>query len=253
MSDNSHFSAEALLLAALHPDALETRAAEAHARTCVPCARELRRASAALDLIDAELRTDDSPADELRRVFQAVRRRIALAVAIPHVAVAVGCTVVLTALGSMSPTPARLLGAAALAAAGVALVWSATQGRALWALGGTFALSLLVALLSGRLGPVAADVGVTCMLAELIPAAFALGAVAVVGWRSHPLRSDPWRTVTLLATGMLIAQSGQIISCEMRDSIAHGVVFHMGAIVALTALLALALRPWRRTILTPEI
>jgi hypothetical protein len=198
-------------------------------------------------LIDAELHITPPSSQVLARAASPVLTRLALRIAVPFAVVTVGLVALLTSAAIMPLTPARGVGFALLAASGVALTWLAAAGRVRAALLGTFVASLAFAIGSARTDSLTLQGGPNCILAALIPTLFGLGAVALANFRGRPLRGDRWRAVALLASGLLIGQAGQIVSCGARENLIHGLVFHSGGVIVLTALLALLLRPWRST------
>jgi anti-sigma factor RsiW len=106
--------------------------------------------------------------------------------------------------------------------------------------------SLVAAALGGGAGPLELPTGEHCLL-TVVAAAAGVTAVAWLATRRGASRSlAPALGVWALA-GAVAGDAALQVACGARDSLAHLLVFHAGgvALVALLALLAARLRPFR--------
>jgi hypothetical protein len=239
MNEGRHFRLDAAAIASLPPDALERRAAEAHARSCFDCAQALQPGRKLLELIEANL---DGPAlspDILRAVSKQVRRRAALEVVGPAMGGALVLGMILAVLGRHPGEGARWVAAGSLASVATGLCWLAASGRI--AIRSTLVIaalaSIIFAVAFAGAGPIATSLGVVCVALEWIPAL--TGIAALLAFGQAPLLRDRWRSLAPLATSGLIAQAALIVRCPERMGAVHVLLFHSGGILVLCALYAI--------------
>jgi len=244
MTDCEVLCADAPGLVSLHADDPDRLAAFAHAASCRGCARALREAER-LHVVRAELGPSAAPVVALAGTAQAIgrelvrerRRRSGWAA----IAAAVVTAILVGFAGHRGGSGPDRVVAFALAAAGVALsALSATIP--VGALTGAAVAAGAAALIAGREGPLEAETGVWCVLAELACA----GVVVWTGWlalRGGTTRHARSAVAAAAAAGALAGAGALQITCSAHESALHLLVFHAGGVVLAATLAALIWRP----------
>lgn len=234
---------EAAGIAALRPDDPERAAAEAHASGCPGCARALEegeRLQSLLSEAPAELteaatgRAYEQIRGELRR--EAWRRAVGSGAAIS------AAVLVLVAF-ARTRSPSRADHALAAVLWATAVVLAAAASRTPRLVVGLSGLAVLAAAaISGGPGPLAASVGLDCVLSELGSAAAVVVAVwlALRGGTSSPARAT---IAAAAAAGAVAGGAALQVTCAAHGSMPHLLAFHVGGVVLAAAGAGLL---WRR-------
>lgn len=232
MIDCIRLRADAPGLAALSPEDPERIAAWAHADGCAGCARTLRGAERLQALVAA---CEALPLAEgaLQRASQAIladlrreaRRRMAAssAAACASLAAFVGFA------RNRSRSAEDWAWAAVLGALAIALA-AAARRRALLVVAAAVLAAATAAVAAGQPGPLAVDLGVHCLAAEIASAAMVVGAawLAIRGGTTSPARSA---VAAAAAAGALAGDAALQVTCQARDAIPHLLAFHAGGVV----------------------
>lgn len=244
MSPCERIRDEAAGIAALRPDDPERAAAEAHARGCAGCARALEE-GARLQALLAAAAPAASPEPAPGRAYEEIRGELgreARRRMLGSISAVTAAVLVLVAFArTRSPSPVDRALAAALWAAAVVLAAAASRAP-----GRVVGLSLLAVLaaaaLSGGPGPLAASVGIDCVLTELGSAAAVVGAVWLALRRGTTSAARP--TIAAAAAAGAVAGAAALqVTCSVHGSMPHLLAFHLGGVLLAAAGARLL---WRR-------
>jgi hypothetical protein len=231
--------AQAPSLMAMTADAPERQRAEAHARSCVPCARALQEGRQLLALIEGQPLPAPSPA-ALQRAAAPILRELQGA---PRFAAVVAAAVLAAwalplAMMRTPVTPGRALASsialgvlAALTSAFV--VTRAGRGAGLFVL-----LSAVSVIVPGATGGLETLLGLHCALTEALTAA-GVGAAAFLAARALGVAvADKRVLASALGGGALAGHAALEVGCRASHGVPHVLSFHT-APVALAVVLAL--------------
>jgi hypothetical protein len=242
-------AADALGLVALPQDAPERMGAEAHARTCADCTRELAEARRLLGMVDVALAALPAPSPAaLARASAPVLAdlapgggAVAARAGADRLALAVAAAVVAAwALPlALARGPIETGGPFALSLGLAALAAIASAATVRW--GGRVAaafpiLSALTAFLVGTGRALDAAGGVHCAFVETMTAA-GVGAAAWLAARG--LAKSPPRPEVVVAAvggGALAGHAALHLACGAATELPHVLVFHTGPVAIFVAL-----------------
>ena len=255
---SEHITHKAVFVAALPHDDPERVDAEAHARSCEPCARVLAESSALVARIDRAPAPPPPSADALRRVSAAIEAETAreragrprsLLVATAVMA-AWGVELVIAKRPAHDPASVAVsLGWALMAAALV----TRARVRPRWVLAGAVAASLVLVVASaGREdAQIYALLGIKCTLLELLAAGIPFGA-AIRFARQVRTSVDPWHASAIAAAGALAGQAALHLSCKVAHAGPHLLVFHFGAVLMAGLLARVGSSKWANSLAGDE-
>lgn len=251
MIDHSdHIADRAEFLAALSRDDPERKAADEHARSCMPCREALEEGVRFIGLLRQALPVPPSITDPAHaRAAPAGSRgrpvagtswndasgRFALSTI---VAVVVAWLFQLTVGGGFQMDRECLvvsLGILAVAIASVTIM----RGKEPLAVATVVATSGLFAYLSGTAAGLAPGIGIRCTFRELWAAAITWAIVVTIG-RRRGVTFNRWNVTAIAAAGALAAHAGQHLACAVPHSDAHLLVFHFGGVLLATLLGAMS-------------
>ena len=244
MTDCDRLRADAAGIAALAEGDLERRTALAHAATCEGCARALREAERLQDMLGewkpeplsgaALARASAAIEEELRR--EGRRRSI----------VAAGAAAFLAAvlLGFARHPRGSTLDWALLGLVAVVALVSAVMAsrRPLPVIAAASAAAVAAALIGGGPGPLDPEIGLHCLLTELLTG----GLVTTAGWlalRGGSTALTRGAAAATAAAGALAGEAVLQVTCGSHGFGAHLLVFHGGGVLLAAVGAALL---WRR-------
>jgi hypothetical protein len=247
LTDCERVRADAPGLAALPPDDPERVAAWAHAKDCPGCARALEEAER-LQALVAAWEPPPLPAGALERASHAIvaelrreaRRRTMASIA----AVCASLAAFVGLARDRSRSVEDWVWAAVLGALAVALA-AAARRRALLVITAAVMAAVTAAVAAGGPGPLAVDVGLHCLAAEIASAAVVVGAawLALRGGTTSPARSA---VAAAAAAGALAGDAALQVTCAARDAIPHLLAFHVGGVLLAVVGASLVWRARRR-------
>lgn|ERR1022692_428406 len=251
MIDHSdHIADRAEFLAALSRDDPERKAADEHARSCMPCREALEEGVRFIGLLRQALPVPSSITDPAHAraapagsggrpvagtSWNDASGRFALSTI---VAVVVAWLFQLTVGGGFQMDRECLvvsLGILAVAIASVTIM----RGKEPLAVATVVATSGLFAYLSGTAAGLAPGIGIRCTFRELWAAAITWAIVVTIG-RHRGVTFNRWNVTAIAAAGALAAHAGQHLACAVPHSDAHLLVFHFGGVLLATLLGAMS-------------
>jgi hypothetical protein len=256
-----HIADRAGFLAALSKDDPERKAAEEHARSCLPCREAIEQGVRFVALLRQALPAPAAitqPAAALPRTAaellpswragggtqpasglswnDASRRLIGTTVG----AVVVAWLFQLTVGGGFQMNRECLVVSLGILAVAIASV-TVMRGKEPLALVTVVATSGLFAYLSGTAAGLAPGIGIRCTFRELWAAAITWAIVVTIG-RRRGVTFSRWNVTAIAAAGALAAHAGQHLACAVPHSDAHLLVFHFGGVLVATVLAAMSAR-----------
>jgi len=256
---NDHIADRAGFLAALSDDDPEKKAADEHARSCVPSQDALEEGGRLVALLRQALPVPSSITEPASSRSRTVDHLLAPVAGFSWAAsgvswndasrrfvwTTVGAVVVawlfqLTVGGGFQMDRECLVVSLGILAVAIASV-TVMRGKEPLAVVTVVATSGLFAYLSGTAAGLAPGIGIRCTFRELWAAAITWAIVVTIG-RRRGVTFSRWNVTAIAAAGALAAHAGQHLACAVPHSDAHLLVFHFGGVLVATLLAAVSVR-----------